>query len=83
MTTGITDAGYNLQHYLLRYGHWSSDGSVFEKPYGHLPRQTDATVRRGKWWDITLVHGITTSEKHRVRHPRAIEMRPFRTKILS
>src|ERR1700751_3356012 len=37
----------------------------------------------GKWRHITLMHRVTTPEKHGIRHPRAIEMAPFRTRILS
>src|SRR5947208_9937952 len=56
---------------LFRHRDWSSNGSVFKKSYCHLARQTDATVRRGKRWDIALMHRVTASEEHRIRHPRA------------
>src|SRR5205814_8891481 len=67
----------------LSYSHRSSDRSILEKSNGHLSRQTDATVGRGKWRDVALMHRITASEKHGIRHPRAIEMGPFRASILS
>jgi hypothetical protein len=68
---------------LFGYRHRSSGRSVFEKPDGHLSRQTDATVRRGKRRDVALMHRVTASEKHGIRHSRAIEMRSFRTAVLS
>jgi hypothetical protein len=68
---------------LLGYGDRRSDRSMFEKQYRHSSRQTDATVRRREWWDIALMHRVTASEEHRVRHSRAIEMGPFRLAVFS
>ena len=65
------------------YRHRSSDGSILKKSNGHLSRQTDATMGRGEWRNVALVHCVTASEKHGIRHPRAIEMGPFRASILS
>src|SRR5215831_11334777 len=68
---------------LFSYIDRSSDGSILEKPYRHLSRQTDATVRRGKGRDVSLMHCITASKEHRIGHSRAIEMTSFRTAVLS
>ena len=38
---------------------------------------------RGEWRNIALMHRVTASEEHGIRHSRAIEMAPFRTSILS
>src|SRR5437867_9897646 len=62
---------------LLCDRHGRADGSLFKKPYRHLTRQADATVRRGKGWNVPLMHCITASEEHGIWHPGAIKMGPF------
>src|SRR5437879_9244585 len=66
---------------LLCYCDRGANRSIFKKSYGHLSRQTNATVRRGKGWNIALVHRVSPSKEHRIRHSRAIEMAPLRTGI--
>src|SRR5436190_23466787 len=85
-TAGIPERirGYKF-HYpaLLRDRHRRADRGVFEKPNRHLSGQPNATMRCGKGWNIALMHRVTASEKHRIRHSGAIEMRTFRLGILS
>src|SRR6476660_9049549 len=68
---------------LLGYSDRCPDGSILEKTSGDSSRQTDATVGRGEWRDIPLMHCVTASEEHRIRHSRAIEMGSFRLAVLS
>src|SRR6476620_9987962 len=78
----LTDPS-RISHQLLGYSDRSSDGSILEKTSRNSSRQTDATVGRGEWRDIALMHCVTASEEHRIRHSRAIEMGSFRLAILS
>ena len=57
--------------------------SVFEKRFCHSSRQTNATMRGGKGWNIALVHRVAAPKEHRIRHPGAIEMRASRLGIFS
>src|SRR6478735_12428839 len=68
---------------LLGYRDRRSYGCVFEKLTCHSLWNANATVRRSKRWNISLVHGVTAPEEHRVRHPRAIEMGSFRLLVLT
>jgi hypothetical protein len=58
-----------------------SQGRSIEKKLGDHGRQTDAPVRSGIRWDVTLVHGVAALEKHGVRHAGAVETGPGRAAI--
>src|SRR5207237_1249684 len=58
--------------FLDRY--WRAHRSVFEKSYRHLPWQTNATVRRGKRRNVTLMHRVAAAEEHRIRHSGALKL---------
>jgi hypothetical protein len=60
-----------------------SQGRGIEKKLCDYGRQTDAPVRSGIGWDVTLVHGVTAFEKHGERHARAVETRAGRAPILA
>src|SRR5207245_6229284 len=68
---------------LLGDRHRRTDGGIFKKPNRHLSWQTNTTMRCGKGGNVALMHRVTASEKHRIRHSGAIEMRTFRLVILS
>ena len=86
-TAGITPKAFgattSTMRALLCDGYRSSYRCVFEERSGHSSRQTNATMRCGKGWNIPLVHRVAAPEEHRIRHPGAIEMRPFRAGIFS
>jgi hypothetical protein len=56
---------------------------MFEKQCCHSSGQTDATMGRREWRDVALMHRVTASEEHRIRHSRAIEMGSFWLTVLS
>ena len=65
------------------YRHRSSDGSIRKNLTAISPGKQIQTMGRGEWRNVALVHCVTASEKHRIRHPRAIEIGPFRASIAS
>src|SRR4029077_19525928 len=67
---------------LLGYFHWCADGGILVKCSRHSLRQANAAVGSCKGWYISLMHCVTASKEHGVRHLGAIEMAASRTPIL-
>jgi len=72
-----------VHHRFLFDNYGRADRRVIEKRLRHFARDTNAAVRRGVGRDIALMHGVTTAEEHRKRHPCAVIMRARRSRILA
>jgi hypothetical protein len=72
-----------VHHAFLLHDHRRTGGRVIEKGLRHFFRDPNATMRRGVGRDVALVHRVTATEEHRVRHPRAVVMSPLRLGILA
>jgi len=72
-----------VRHCFLLHDDRRADGRVIEERLRHFPGDTNAPVGRGIGRDVSLMHGVTAAEKHRVRHARAIVMRARWSRILA
>ena len=75
--------GNGLHHGFLFHHDWRPNGRVLEKRFRHFFGDANAAVRSGVRRDVALMHRVTATEKHGVRHARAVVMRAGRFAVLA
>ena len=75
--------GNGLHHGFLFHHDWRPNGRVLEKRLRHFFGDANAAVRSGVRRDVPLMHRVTATEKHGVRHARSVVMRAGRLAVLA